>query len=80
MKYPQLTKHFSATEFACKCKARGLDADDTWCHGQEWIDERLVILLETLRMRLQRPVYVVSGCRCPRYNAHVGGAPMSTLR
>lgn len=77
MQYPQITKHFNAHEFRCKCAAKGLDADNTWCHGQEWIDERLVILLETLRQRLQRPIYVTSGCRCPSYNASVGGAPKS---
>lgn len=77
MKYPQLTEHFSALEFACKCKRNGLATDSTWCHGQEWVDHLLVITLETLRQRLKRPVYVLSGCRCPRYNAHVGGAPLS---
>lgn len=77
MKYPQLTEHFKASEFACKCKARGLATDPSWCHGQEWVDLRLVQLLEQLRVVLGRPVYVVSGCRCPRYNSVVGGAPLS---
>jgi len=75
--YPQLTEHFKATEFACKCKARGLAKDATWCQGQEWVDLRLVEQLEVLRARLGRPIYVVSGCRCPRYNQLVGGAPLS---
>jgi len=75
--YPQITEHFKATEFACKCKERGLATDSTWCGGQEWVDRNLVLLLETLRQRLQKPIYVVSGCRCPRYNPHVGGAPAS---
>ncbi len=73
----QLTEHFHANEFRCKCRAKKLDVDDIWCHGEVWVHHELVILLETLRQRLQKPITVLSGCRCPAYNRFVGGARMS---
>lgn len=73
----KLSPHFHANEFRCKCKSRGLDRDDTWCHGEVWAHRDLVERLEALRARLGRPIVITSGCRCPRYNAHIGGARMS---
>ncbi|MBW1991811.1 MAG: DUF882 domain-containing protein [Deltaproteobacteria bacterium] len=61
-----LTKNFSRREFACKC---GCGWDD--------IDLRLVEALQRLRDLLGRPVYVLSGCRCPKHNREVGGARFS---
>lgn len=73
----RLTKNFTADDFRCRCKAKGLDVDDTWCHGEVWVHRELVERLQELWDRLGRPVKVLSGCRCPRYNAYVGGSRMS---
>lgn len=59
----RLTEHFERAEFACKCGC-GFDA----------IDVGLVAALEALRVRLGRPVEVLSGCRCEAHNAAEGGA------
>lgn len=73
----QLTKNFHRSEFRCRCRDRGLDADDSWCHGQAWPHRELVEKLQQLRDHFGAPVTINSGCRCPRYNAHVGGVPLS---
>jgi len=62
----QLTAHFTRAEFTCACGC-GLDA----------IDLGLVEGLERLRVFLNLPVRVTSGCRCQSHNAAVGGAPGS---
>lgn len=73
----RLTKNFTTDDFRCRCKAKGLDVDDTWCHGEVWVHRELVERLQELWDRLGRPVKVLSGCRCPHYNAYVGGSRMS---
>lgn len=73
----RLTEHFHADEFRCKCRARGLDTDDAWCHGEVWVHRELVERLQKLRDRVGKPVFITSGCRCPSYNAYVGGARKS---
>lgn len=73
----QITRNFSAHEFRCLCKDRGLDVDDTWCHGQVWVHRELVEKLQELRDLLNKdapegteyPVIIESGCRCPAYNS-----------
>lgn len=70
----QLTENFHANEFRCNCAGRGVAKGPTFCHGIEWVHRELVVQLQTLRLRLMRPITVVSGCRCSAYNAHVGGA------
>ena len=61
-----LTKNFSRSEFACK---GGCGFDD--------IDLELVELLQELRDELGSPITVTSACRCPDYNAKVGGSKNS---
>lgn len=73
----QLTKNFHRDEFRCRCRDRGLDVDDTWCHGESWPHRELVERLQKLRDHFGKPVTINSGCRCPRYNAYVGGTKMS---
>ncbi len=73
----KLTDNFRRSEFACNCKTHGLDTDDTWCHGESWPHRELVDRLQQLRDHFGAPVTVTSGCRCPAYNAHIGGARMS---
>ena len=60
-----LTKNFSRHEFACHC-----------C-GKVKIDMRLVEALQKLRDLAGVPIKVVSGYRCPKHNAEVGGAKNS---
>ena len=73
----QLTKNFNEDEFRCPCKAKGLDVDDSWCHGEVWVHRELVEKLQAIRDHFNRPVRINSGCRCPQYNRHIGGAKMS---
>lgn len=63
----QLTKHFSDHEFRCPCGE---------CEPV-LPPMALLILLETIRIYYNRPVYITSGHRCADYNAKVGGAPDS---
>lgn len=58
-----LTKNFNRFEFACKC---GCGFDD--------IDLKVVQALQKLRDKLDKPIHVLSGCRCKAHNAEVGGA------
>ncbi|MEW6048491.1 MAG: phosphodiester glycosidase family protein, partial [Bacillota bacterium] len=58
--------NFSVTEFRCPC-----------C-GMVRVSVgflKLVTLLQKLRDRIQSPVYITSGYRCPARNKAVGGAP-----
>lgn len=57
-----LTPHFSRSEFTCKDNC-GFDA----------ISPSLVESLETLRSKLNRPILILSGCRCEKHNTEVGG-------
>ena len=64
----RISPHFYEHEFACKC-----------C-GQTGDKKQLMILvarLEMLRSKFNKPVFVVSGYRCPDHNKRVGGAPKS---
>ncbi len=55
------TKNFKASEFACK-----------HC-GENKIDDRVLVMAQTIRDALGVPVRVNSGYRCPAHNANVGG-------
>jgi len=68
----QITDHFNAWEFRCRCNR---------CTGFK-IARMLVVLLEAMRAGIGRlipgAVFVVnSGYRCPDHNAAQGGAPRS---
>lgn len=60
-----LSPHFSAREFRCK-----------HC-GVAKVDRVLIQRLERLRAIVGRPLYVVSGYRCPVHNRNVRGASRS---
>ena len=66
----QLSKHFKAGEFFCKC---GL------CEKQI-IDRRLVEQLERLAEQLRCPIKISSGYRCAKHNRAVKGVPKSQHR
>ena len=53
-----LSKHFSKSEFACKC---GCGFDD--------IDPVIVARLEGIRAHFNKPVVIHCGCRCAGHNA-----------
>jgi hypothetical protein len=57
--------HFSQKDFSCKC-----------C-GQVKINQRLLNDLEILRGRVNQPIIITSGYRCPKHNREVGGAKYS---
>jgi uncharacterized protein YcbK (DUF882 family) len=61
----KLSPHFTAREFSCP-----------HC-GVTLVRPRLLVQLEQLRDRLQRPVPIVSGYRCPVHNLAAGGATNS---
>lgn len=73
----RITKNFNRSEFACNCAAKGFAEDTSWCGGESWVHRELVVRLQALRDHFNAPVTVTSGCRCPRYNEFVGGAPKS---
>jgi uncharacterized protein YcbK (DUF882 family) len=76
-----LSTHFSSTEFACKCAARGF-AGEGYCGGKSHVDQALITVLEDVisafSVATSRPVCkITSGYRCELYNKQVGGAPRS---
>jgi len=56
-------RHFTQSEFACKC---GCGFDD--------IDLKLVDLLDELREYYDAPITVTSGCRCEAHNKSIKGS------
>ena len=65
-----ISPHFNLKEFACKC-------DFEECKVVLFC-QKVAEILEKLRDRLNKPILITSGYRCPRYNQQVGGAPEST--
>ena len=61
-----LTTHFKAKELACKC---GCNVNS--------MEHEFMGMLEELRVKLGRPVYITSGFRCPQHNKAVGGSTQS---
>jgi uncharacterized protein YcbK (DUF882 family) len=57
-----MTKDYSRSEFACKCGC-----------GFNAVNPVLVEALQKLRNAIDRPVRVLSGCRCAAHNRAVGG-------
>lgn len=65
-----LSKHFNKAEFACRCGCGfGLRDGD--------ISPALVERLEEIRAHFGKPINILSGCRCEKHNAKVGGAKFS---
>ena len=60
-----ISKHFSRSEFACKCGC-----------GFDTVDVELIENLQAIRSALG-PVTITSGCRCFEYNKKVGGSANS---
>jgi len=60
-----LSKHFSRSEFACKCNC-----------GFDTVDAQLLDVLVELREEVG-PITINSACRCPAHNVYVGGSAKS---
>lgn len=65
----KLSEHFNSTEFACHCGC-----------GASAVSAELIIVLEDVRTHFASPVTIVSGRRCGKHNAAVGGVPSSQHR
>jgi len=57
--------HFTFEELMCRCCTTTL------------VDQELIDALEGLRTRLDVPVKILSGYRCPTYNLEIGGRAFS---
>ena len=57
----KLTNNFNLKEFQCPC-----------C-GSVKIDSELIQKLQSLREKINKPIIVTSGYRCPSHNKRVGG-------
>lgn len=58
----KLSTNFDSREFACKCKC-----------GFDRPAPQLIEALQKFRDGLSAPVSILSGCRCEKHNAKVGG-------
>jgi len=56
-----ISPYFNLSEFACPCCKRVM------------LHPKLLVKLIELRKILERPVYITSSYRCPRYNQKIGG-------
>lgn len=64
-------KYFTRDEFNCKCGGK-------YCKGYSAEpQEKLVRLLDKMRENLGAPITIVSGVRCTKHNANVGGVSNS---
>lgn len=59
-----ITRNFKYIEFACPC-----------CGKDRPIDPKLIYLLQSLREKIDRPIYISKGggIRCKKYNKQIGG-------
>ena len=65
----KLSEHFDSSEFACRCGCGfGENPGD--------VSPKLIELLEKMR-ETTGPLYITSGCRCPKHNRAIGGVDNS---
>lgn len=57
-----ISLYFDKSEFDCKCGC-----------SLNVINMTLVGILDNIRDRMNRPIVILSGCRCEKHNAEVGG-------
>ena len=57
-----MSKYFTDSEMTCKCGC-----------GVTVVSSRLFPVLDRIRDLVGKPVYILSGFRCPSHNADVGG-------
>ncbi len=58
-----ISRNFSRSEFACKCKC-----------GFSTVDIELIKVLEIVRNHFSAPIKINSACRCDEHNKKVGGS------
>lgn len=63
--------NFSFREVQCKCGGRYVDCP------RIWTARSVFAALEASRAKVNHPISITSGCRCPNYNEDVGGARAS---
>jgi len=56
-------KSFKYSEIMCSCG----------CKNDKPIDPKLIYLLQSLRDKIGKPIYITSGIRCKKYNKKIGG-------
>ena len=56
-----ISPYFNLSEFTCPCCKRVM------------LHPKLLVKLIELRKIIEKPVYITSGYRCPKYNQKVGG-------
>ena len=61
-----ITKHFSRSEFACRCKC-----------GFKAVDVELLEILEKVRDHFNKPVRLTNACRCLKHNHDIGAEDTS---
>lgn len=61
-----LSRNFKRSEFACRCGC-----------GFDTVDIETLKILTRVREHYNKPLFITSGCRCPKHNAKEGGAPKS---
>ena len=64
----QLSPHFKESEFTCHCCGK-LPAGG--------MDQELINLLEAIRIKISKPIIIMSGYRCESHNKKCGGAKKS---
>jgi hypothetical protein len=68
----KFSQHFNSVEFRC-----GLKRGCIHCDGAVFISPNLIMALEEIRRRIERPLTIYSGYRCTEHNADINGAPQS---
>ena len=64
-------RYFARAEFKCKCGGK-------FCDGYPAeMQEAVVKIADAARAHFGRPAHVISGLRCPQWNAHEGGKETS---
>lgn len=64
-------RYFTRAEFQCKCGGQFCDGYPTE------MQESVVRIADAAREHFGRPAHVISGLRCPQWNAHEGGVENS---
>lgn len=62
-------QHFKIEEFRCRCCGKVACTEN--------IESLVQAVLDPAREKLEKPIYVNSGYRCPKHNAEVEGVPNS---
>ena len=76
LKSGYVSTHFKKSEFKCGCNGR-------YCNGYNGkdVNRHLLLILEAIREKYDKPITISSGIRCQRYNDNLRGSiPTSVHR